>query len=130
MLTKYDLCERLGLDLETIAYLHCKKITPEPVIVGGEHRWRVEDIELFEEYLLARREFSENGGDPDGASGPSPPVYSMGHPAFDPREETARIRERERQAKSKTLAAGSKPIPAEKPVALPATTSTTTKVEG
>ena len=127
MLTAKDLTKRLGLPLKTIAYMHAKKILPEPIKVGGECRWRVEDIELFEGYLLARREYRENGLDPDAEHGPGPPIYSMGQPRLDPREVVARINERARREKSRTLAAGTQSIPAEEFVRMPDAAEQTAK---
>jgi hypothetical protein len=43
----------------------------------------------------------------------------MGLPRFDPREAKARLRERERHAKSKTLRANAKPMKAEPQIGIP-----------
>ena len=53
MLNKYEFSERIGIDVETLAYLHAVRATPEPIIVGGECRWRVEDVRAIRR-LLAR----------------------------------------------------------------------------
>jgi hypothetical protein len=119
MLTVKDLMARYEVPRETIANWYARRVLPDAIRVGGEMRWRVEDIELFEDFLRARHDYRDNGGDPDGPNGPAPPVYSTGCKTFDSRAAVARMEERERQARSKTLAAGTKPIPAEQPVTMP-----------
>ena len=96
-------------------------------MVGGDPRWREDDVEAFDDYLRARREYEDNGGDPNSPDGPSPPVYSTGCEVFDAREATARSAERERRQRCKTLAAGNKPIAAESPVELPDVATKTTE---
>lgn len=118
MLDRNDVCEQLGIDLETLGYLHAKRLTPEPIRVGGEPRWREEDIELFSDYLIARHECRESGIDPNGPDGPAVPIYSHGLPVADIREIVRQQEELERQSRSRTLRAGSQSIKAQK-VALP-----------
>ena len=96
MLTVDDLMERYQVPRERIATWYARRILPEAIRVGAEFRWREDDIELFEEFLQARGDCMDAGGDPNGPGGPAPPVYSTGVPAFDPREAMARMRERER----------------------------------
>lgn len=127
MLTVKDLMKRYRVKRVRIANWYARRVLPDGVTVGGEIRWREEDIETFENYLRERRAFRDNGGDPDGANGPAPPIYSTGCVTFDPRAATARIEERERQARSKTLAAGTQPIATEEPVELPEPTQQQTE---
>jgi hypothetical protein len=121
MLTARDLAKRYGVTLHDIAEWNLYKVLPGPVKVGGQLRWREDDIRLFDEYLEALLEFEANTGDESyPADAPAPPVYSTGRPAYDPRETMARLRERERHERSKTLSAGSVPPPAEEPLKMPA----------
>lgn len=119
MLTAHDLVKRYHVTLKDIGEWYARRILPEAVRIGGKLRFREEDIDLFEEYLRARLECKEAGIDPDGPDGPAPPVYSTGCAAFDPREAMARIRERDRHERSKTLAASAAPMPVEQPIAMP-----------
>lgn len=129
MLTAQDICKRLSLTLDQVGFLYVKDVLPEGIKVGGVIRFRESDIKKFERYLLARGKCRDRGIDPDSARGPAVPIYSTaGKPRFDPRLVTANEQERERRAKSKTLAAGSTPLPAEKPVAMPELS--TERVEG
>ena len=130
MLTAQDICKRLDLTLEQVGFMYAKRVLPEGIKVGGVIRFRESDIRKFERYLVARSKCRAKGIDPDGARGPSPPIYSTaGGPRFDPRLVTAKEQERKRRAKSRTLAAGSAPIAAEKQVALPELPATE-RVEG
>src|SRR5688500_18545976 len=131
MLTAQDLCKRLDLDLDSIGFMYAKRILPEGVMVGGVVRFREHDIRRFEKYLRARVACRARGVNPDGPKGPAPPVYSTaGGPRFDPRLVVAAEQERERQSKSRTLAAGSVPIGQQEQITLPEPANKQTKVEG
>ena len=120
MLDAKDVAKRIGLDLKEVAYLHAKRILPEPVRVGGRCRWREQDIRKFVAYLKKRSRCRERGIHPDSARGPSVPVYStVGGPRFDPRLVVAAEQEAERQKRSRTLAAGSVAIGPQEHVTLP-----------
>jgi hypothetical protein len=117
--------------LDEIGYMHAKRILPEPIRVGGECRWREQDIRKFERYLKARMRCRERGIDPDGPTGPAPPIYSTAEkPRFDPRLVVAAEREAERQKRSRTLAAGSAAIEPQEQVTMPEATAKPNKVEG
>jgi hypothetical protein len=131
MLTAQDICKRLDLTLDQVGFLYAKRILPEGIKVGGVIRFREHDIRKFENYLRKRHECRHRGIDPDGPKAPAPPIYSTaGKPRFDPRLVVANEREAKRQSKSRTLAAGSKPIGPQERVALPEAASKSTKVEG
>jgi hypothetical protein len=131
MLTAKDICKRFDLSLEQVGFLYAKRILPEGVKVGGVIRFREQDIRKFERYLRKRHECRHLGINPDGPKGPAPPIYSTaGKPRFDPRLVVANEREAKRQAKSRTLAAGSEKIGPQQQVELPEVASKNTKVEG
>lgn len=120
MLTAKDLCKRLDLTIEQIGFLYAKRILPDGIKIGGEVRFRETDVRKFERYLRKRHECRARGIDPDSARGPAPPVYSTtGKPRTDPRLIVANEREAARQAKSRTLAAGSDPIETPSKVVMP-----------
>lgn len=119
MLNVSDLMARYEVPRVTLANWYARRVLPDAITIGGELHWREEDIELFDNYLALRQQCREEGIDPDSADGPAPPIYSTGCESIDPRKIVARIRERERRQKSKTLAAGSPSIPAQSPVELP-----------
>lgn len=119
MLTVSDLQKRFKVSRTTIADWYARSVLPDGISIGGEIRWRETDVRRFEAYLRKRLRCRERGINPDSTAGPAPPVYSTGCKTFDPRAATARMAERERQSRSRTLAAGTAPLPAEKPVTLP-----------
>ena len=116
MLTVKDLMANLQVTRRTIATWYARKIIPAPLKIGGVLRWREEDIEAWMQYLLERRDVLDTGGDPNALDGPEPPIYSTGVETCDPRAISARLRERDRREKSKTLAAASQPT---KPETMP-----------
>jgi hypothetical protein len=131
MLTLQDIQKRLGIDEEQAAYLHAIAFLPEPVVVGGRHLFREQDVAKLVKYLKARSKCRARGVDPDSPLGPSIPIYSTaGKPRFDPRLAAANEREAERQKKSRTLRAGSAPIGKQPQVKLPKVVSKTNKVDG
>lgn len=130
MLTASDVQKRLEIDTDTLGYLYAKRILPDGIKIGGVIYFREQDIKKFERYLKRRAACRLKGIDPDSFRGPSVPVYSTGgKPRFDPRLVVANEQERARQLKSKTLAAGTTPIPQQQQIKLPEVDSTT-KVEG
>jgi hypothetical protein len=131
MLTAQDICKRLDMSIEQVGYLYAVRVLPEGVKVGGEIRFREQDIAKFERYLRRRHKCRHLGIDPDGPKGPAPPVYSTGgKPRFDPRLARANEHEVKRQKRSRTLRAGSEPIEPQPQVEIPEPTSKPNKVEG
>ncbi len=111
MLNKNDLVKILHVDIRAIAYMHSKKILPEPIRLDGECYWREQDIKLFARYLRRRSHCRLKGINPDSPEGPGVPVYStIGPERFDPRQVVAAERELERRKRSRTLASGTRPI--------------------
>src|SRR5262245_41306263 len=120
MLTAKDIAKRLGLQLDEVAFMHAKKILPEPIRINGECRWREQDIRKFIGYLKKRMRSRERGIHPDSERGPSIPIYStIGPPRFDPRVVVAEELEAERQKRSRTLAKGTQPVQPQKQIELP-----------
>ena len=120
MLNKRDLCKILHVDINAIAYMHAKRILPEPIRLGRELVWREQDITKFKQYLRRRSRCRLKGIDPDSAQGPAVPIYStVGPERFDPRLVVAAEQERKRRKRSRTLAAGTQPIAKPERVELP-----------
>jgi hypothetical protein len=130
MLNRKDFMKRYSLTLDQLGHLYAKRLIPEPLKIGSEFYWRETDIRRWDAYLKKRAKCRARGIDPNSPQGPAPPVYSTGVLANDVRVIVAREAERERRAKSKTLAAASKPIASEQLPTLPELKDSKARAEG
>ena len=74
-LSAHDVARRQNCTIDAILAERRQGVFPAPILLGKDCiRWRLSDIELYEQWLVDRHDLRANGFDPETAA---LPVYSL-----------------------------------------------------